>query len=147
MPVPRATYLIHMPAVADPVTNQLSRSRVLDPKAFEVMFPGERGGPLIEPVGGTFTQVWKPLEGSDNNALKNAESNESEYSCNSLAIGTGQWKSQSDQTTAKLLMLIKTEQEAAASVETILVREAGLEPAKHFKLAEQLPRALLHAQT
>ena len=29
-------------------------------------------------------------------------------------------------------LLIKTEQEAAASVEKILVREAGMEPAKDF---------------
>ena len=83
------------------------------------------------------------------NESEDAESNGSEDSSNSLAIGTGQWRSPDDRrrTTAKLLMMIKTEREAAANVEPILVREAGLDPAKHFKLAEQLARALLHAQT
>ena len=67
------------------------------------------------------------------NESEDAESNGSEDSSN--------------RTSRSVLMMIKTEREAAANVEPILVREAGLDPAKHFKLAEQLARALLHAQT
>ena len=49
------------------------------------------------------------------NESEDAESNGSEDSSNSLAIGTDQWRSPDDRrrTTAKLLMMIKMEREAA----------------------------------
>ena len=98
--------------------------------------PSNFGAPeqtkLVSGTGGS-------ANGSVPDQSEDAESNGSEDSSNSLAIGTGQWRSPADRRrmTAKVLMMLKTEREAAAKVERILVREAGLDPAKHFKLAEQ----------
>ena len=69
-------------------------------------------------------------EGSDNDSLENVESNQSEDSGNSLARGT-----------AKLLTLIITVQEAAASVETILVRlckQRGYGPGEAFQTSRTI---------
>jgi hypothetical protein len=73
--------------------------------------------------------------GSDNEALDSAEGDESDGS------------QQQQDVNAKHLMLRRAVDGAAKRVEKVLVHEAHMDPAKHFKLAEQLARVLLQAQT
>ena len=73
--------------------------------------------------------------GSDNEALDSAEGDESDGS------------QQQQDVNAKHLMLRRAVDGAAKIVEEVLVHEAHMDPTKHFKLAEQLARVLLQAQT